>query len=167
MTDTTTGPVRSHPTVTRVTEALRSLGAGGEVRWLAEPAKTAALAAEALGIEVGAIANSLVFTFDDAPILVMTSGAHRVDTAWLGEQLDGRIRRADADTVRAATGQAIGGVAPVGHLAPLRTFVDAALADYPQIWAAAGHADTVFPTTFEELVAITGATVTPVEAPRD
>lgn len=159
---TPTVPTRVHPTVTRVTEALRERGAAGDVRWLDDPAKTAAAAAAALGIDAGAIANSLVFTLDAEPVLVMTSGAHRVDTAWLGERIGGRLGRADADSVRAATGQAIGGVAPVGHPTPLRTFVDEALAAYPEIWAAAGHADTVFPTTFDELVRITGGTVTPV-----
>lgn len=164
MTDpSTTTAGRSHPVVTRVTQALRELGVTGEVRWLDESAKTAAAAAAALGIEVGAVANSLVFTLDGSPVLVMTSGAHRVDTAWFGQQWGGKLRRADADTVRAATGQAIGGVAPVGHPTALGTFVDEALADYSEIWAAAGHTDTVFPTTFDELVRITNGTVTPVE----
>ena len=112
---------------------------------------------------MGAIANSLVFTLDDSPLLVMTSGAHRVDTAWLGEKLGGTITRADAALVKSATGQVIGGVAPVGHPAPLRTWVDAQLADFDELWAAAGHAHAVFPLTFDELVRITGGTVTPVE----
>jgi prolyl-tRNA editing enzyme YbaK/EbsC (Cys-tRNA(Pro) deacylase) len=93
----------------------------------------------------------------------MTSGAHRVDTAFLGERLGGRLRRADPETVKAATGQTIGGVAPVGHPAPLRTVVDVALAGYPEVWAAAGHAHTVFPTTFDELVRLTGGEPGPVE----
>ena len=151
-----------HPAVTRVTSALRAAGATGEVRWLDESAPTAAAAAEALGIEVGAIANSLIFTLDGEPVLVMTSGSHRVDTAWLGEQIGGKLGRADAVLVKAATGQVIGGVAPVGHPAPLRTWIDTALSDYPQIWAAAGHAHTVFPTTFDELVSLTGGVVTAV-----
>ena len=82
---------------------------------------------------------------------------------FLGDRLGGRIRRADPDTVKAATGQTIGGVAPVGHPAPLRTVVDVALAGYPEVWAAAGHAHTVFPTTFDELVRITGGEPGPVE----
>ena len=151
-----------HPAVTRVTSALRAAGATGEVRWLDESAPTAAAAAEALGIEVGAIANSLIFTLDGEPVLVMTSGSHRVDTAWLGEQIGGKLGRADAVLVKVATGQVIGGVAPVGHPAPLRTWIDTALSDYPQIWAAAGHAHTVFPTTFDELVSLTGGVVTAV-----
>jgi prolyl-tRNA editing enzyme YbaK/EbsC (Cys-tRNA(Pro) deacylase) len=152
----------SHPGVERVETALRSLGVAGEVRWLDDSAPTAVAAAAALGVEVGAIANSLVFTLDGAPLLVMTSGSHRVDTAWLGDQLGGKIQRADADLVKQATGQTIGGVAPIGHPQPLRTIVDAQLASYPQLWAAAGHAHTVFPLSFDELVRITGGDVRPV-----
>ena len=151
-----------HPAVTRVTDALRAAGAMGEVRWLDDSAPTAIAAAAALGIDVGAIANSLIFTLDGEPVLVMTSGAHRVDTAWLGEQIGGKLGRADAALVKSATGQVIGGVAPIGHPAPLRTWIDTALADYPQIWAAAGHAHTVFPTTYDELVSLTGGLPTAV-----
>jgi len=146
----------SHPAVTRVREALNAFGLAPDIRWFDDATPTAQAAAEALGIEVGAIANSLIFTLDGAPLLVLTSGAHRVDTVWLGEQLGGTIKRASADTVKDATGQVIGGVAPLGPPAPIRTLVDLALADYPTVWAAAGHAHTVFPTTFEELVRITG-----------
>jgi prolyl-tRNA editing enzyme YbaK/EbsC (Cys-tRNA(Pro) deacylase) len=154
---------RQHPTVTHVEAALRERGAMGEVRWLDEATPTAASAAAAIGIEVGAIANSLVFTLDDEPILVMTSGGHRVDTAFLGEQLGGTLGRASADVVREATGQVIGGVAPTGHPAPLRTFVDVALDEFPQVWAAAGHPHTVFPTSYDELLRITGGTSVAVE----
>jgi len=146
-----------HPSVSHVVSALRAAGASGEVRVLDESARTAAEAAAALGCEVGAIANSLVFTADGEPLLVMTSGAHRVDTgavaALLGVQ---RVTRADPDTVRAATGQVIGGVAPLGHPAPLRTLVDTALQAYEQVWAAAGHPHAVFPTSYDELLRLTG-----------
>ncbi|WP_411719956.1 YbaK/EbsC family protein [Mycetocola sp.] len=152
----------THPTVDRVLSELRAGGVGGDVRWFDDPTPTAADAAEALGVEVGAIANSLIFTIDGEPVLVLTSGAHRVDTGWLGGQLGGTLKRADAATVRAATGQVIGGVAPVGHPSPVRTFVDSALAEYPEVWAAAGHPHTVFPTTFDELVRLTGGTPTAV-----
>lgn len=155
--------VRQHPTVTHVESVLRERGAMGEVRWLDEATPTAAAAAAAIGIEVGAIANSLVFTLDDEPVLVMTSGGHRVDTSFLGEQLGGRLGRASADVVRAATGQVIGGVAPTGHPAPLRTFVDVALDDFPVVWAAAGHPHTVFPTSYDELLRITAGTSVAVE----
>jgi prolyl-tRNA editing enzyme YbaK/EbsC (Cys-tRNA(Pro) deacylase) len=152
-----------HPSVDRVLAELRAGGVGGDVRWFDDATPTAVHAAEALGVEVGAIANSLIFTLDGEPVLVLTSGAHRVDTGWLGERLGGRLKRADAATVRAATGQVIGGVAPVGHPSPVRTFVDTALADYPEVWAAAGHPHTVFPTSFDELVRLTGGTPTAVE----
>lgn len=154
----------SHPAVERVETALRAAGCNGEVRWLDDSAPTAAHAAEALGVEIGAIANSLVFTLDGAPLLVMTSGAHRVDTAWLGEQLGGAIKRADAELVKLATGQVIGGVAPIGHPSPLRTIVDTQLANFPELWVAAGHAHTVFPLTFDELVRITNGEPRAVEA---
>ena len=148
-----------HPGVDRVETLLRAAGVSGEVRWLDDSAPTAVAAAEALGVEVGAIANSLVFTLDGVALLVMTSGSHRVDTTWLGQQLGGSIKRADADLVKQATGQTIGGVAPIGHPLPLRTIVDAQLASYPQLWAAAGHAHTVFPLSFDELVRITDGDV--------
>ena len=153
---------RTHPAVEKVEAALLAAGVEPRVRWFETPTPTAVSAAAELGVEVGAIANSLVFTIDGEPLLVMTSGAHRVDTAFLGERLGGRIRRADPDTVKAATGQTIGGVAPVGHPSPLRTVVDVELAGYPEVWAAAGHAHTVFPTTFQELVRITGGDPGPV-----
>lgn len=151
-----------HPSVDRVLAELRAGGVGGDVRWFDDATPTAIHAAEALGVEVGAIANSLIFTLDGEPVLVLTSGAHRVDTIWLGEQLGGRLTRADAATVRAATGQVIGGVAPVGHPVRVRTFVDTALAAFPEVWAAAGHPHTVFPTSFDELVRLTGGTPTAV-----
>lgn len=147
-----------------VHEALRAAGIAGEIVVLPDAASTAALAASALGIEVGAIANSLVFWSDDAPLLVMTSGAHRVDTTALAERLGrGDIRRATPDQVREATGQAIGGVAPTGHPAPLVTIVDEALAAYSEIWAAGGTPHTVFPLTYDELVRLTGGTVMRVD----
>jgi prolyl-tRNA editing enzyme YbaK/EbsC (Cys-tRNA(Pro) deacylase) len=138
---------------------LRDLGVVGEVRELPEPAPTAATAAAQLGCEVGAIANSLIFSADGAPLLVMTSGAHRVDTTRVAE-LTGvsAVSRADARSVREWTGQAIGGVAPVGHPSPIRTLVDSWLEKYDMIWAAAGHPHTVFPTSFAELLRITGGT---------
>ncbi len=146
-----------------VWESLRAAGIDGEIVVLPDAASTAALAAAALGVEVGAIANSLVFWSDGEPLLVMTSGAHRVDTSALAERL-GRdsIRRATAEQVREATGQAIGGVAPTGHPTPLTTLIDEDLAGYAEIWAAGGTPHTVFPMTFDELVALTGGTVVTV-----
>jgi prolyl-tRNA editing enzyme YbaK/EbsC (Cys-tRNA(Pro) deacylase) len=136
---------------------LRDLGVAGEVRVLPESAPTAAAAAAQLGCEVGAIANSLVFAADGEPLLVMTSGAHRVDTSRVAALVDASVvSRADARSVRTWTGQVIGGVGPVGHPAPIRTLVDVWLAKYDVVWAAAGHPHTVFPTSFDELARITG-----------
>ncbi len=138
---------------------LRELGVTGTVRLLPESARTAAAAAEQLGCDVGAIANSLVFAADGAPLLVMTSGAHRVDTSLVAERVGASaVSRADARSVREWTGQVIGGVGPVGHPAPIQTLVDVWLAKYDVVWAAAGHPHAVFPTSYEELVRITGGT---------
>lgn len=158
-----TEPERADPAVDRVEAALRAAGVEPRIRWFDEATPTAMMAAAELGVEVGAIANSLVFTLDDEPLLILTSGAHRVDTAFLGARMGGRIRRADAETVKNATGQTIGGVAPVGHPSPLRTVVDVALAEYEQVWAAGGHPHTVFPTTFDELIRMTGGEPAAVE----
>lgn len=146
-----------------VHDSLRAAGILGDIVVLPDAASTAALAAAALGVEVGAIANSLVFWSDGEPLLVMTSGAHRVDTAALAERT-GRsaITRASVEQVRAATGQAIGGVAPTGHPAPLATLIDEDLAQYDEIWAAGGTPHTVFPLTFDDLVRLTGGTVVAV-----
>lgn len=154
---------QGHPGVARVSAALADAGATGEVVVLDDSARTAQQAADALGCEVGAIANSLVFAADGEPLLVLTSGAHRVDTvhvaALIGVQ---EVRRADPGFVRKATGFAIGGVAPVGHPRPVRTLVDVALARYQTVWAAAGHPHTVFPTTYDELLRVTGGTAAEV-----
>ena len=146
-----------HASARHVSQTLRSLNAPGEVRELPEPAPTAAAAAAQLGCEIGAIANSLIFNADGVPLLILTSGAHRVDTARIAEQHDfASVRRADPDFVRSATGQVIGGVAPVGHPAPIRTLVDVWLHKYEVVWAAGGHQHTVFPTSYAELLRLTG-----------
>jgi prolyl-tRNA editing enzyme YbaK/EbsC (Cys-tRNA(Pro) deacylase) len=153
VTDLSHLPARSRV----VAAALTDAGVHGQVIELPDSARTAAEAAAAVGVDVGAIANSLVFWADDRPLLVLTSGRHRVDTHLLAGVLGkAHIGRATPDQVRAATGQAIGGVAPLGHPQPLETVVDVALAGYPQVWAAGGTPHTVFPTTFGELVRITG-----------
>jgi prolyl-tRNA editing enzyme YbaK/EbsC (Cys-tRNA(Pro) deacylase) len=148
-----------HESARHVARELAALGVAGQVRELPDPAPTAATAAAQLGCDVGAIANSLVFDADGAPLLVLTSGAHRVNTAKVGAELGvGTLRRADPEFVYASTGQRIGGVAPVGHPRPITALVDTALRDYDVVWAAAGHAHTVFPTSFDELVRITSGT---------
>jgi len=151
----------AHPNVDRVLAHLRAGGASPRasegMRVLPDAVTTAAAAATALGVDVGQIANSLVFDADGAALLVLTSGAHRVDTGKVAVLIGAsRVRRASPDFVRTATGQTIGGVAPVGHPAPLRTLVDRALEQYGEVWAAGGVPHAVFPTTFAELVAVTG-----------
>ena len=146
-----------HASARHVAQVLSERGAAGAVRELPETAPSAAAAAAQLGCEVGAIANSLIFNADGASLLILTSGAHRVDTAWIaGHHGYSAVRRADPDFVRSATGQVIGGVAPVGHPAPIRTLVDLWLDKYDVVWAAAGHHSTVFPTSYEELLRLTG-----------
>jgi len=150
----------------RVESVIRSLRAAGitsEVRVLPEKAHTAALAAEQLGVDVGAIANSLIFDAGGEPLLVMTSGRHRVDTDKVATLLGiPALARADPEFVRRHTGQAIGGVAPVGHPEPIGTLVDIELARYSEVWAAAGHPSTVFATTYAELLQITSGTAAEV-----
>ena len=148
-----------HPNVERVAAVLAAKGASGRIVELAEPAPTARAAADLLGCEVGAIANSLVFDADGSPLLVLTSGAHRVDVKRIAAVVGAaEVRRATPEFVRETTGQPIGGVAPVGHPAPLLTIVDTWLHEHPVVWAAGGHPHTVFPTTYEELLRLTGGT---------
>jgi prolyl-tRNA editing enzyme YbaK/EbsC (Cys-tRNA(Pro) deacylase) len=124
---------------------------------------TAAAAAEALGCAVGAIANSLVFDADGVPLLVLASGAHRVDTGKVAALIGAaKVRRASPEFVLAATGQEVGGVAPVGHPAPLRTVVDTDLADHPVLWAGGGDHFTMFSATYEALLALTDGIPTAV-----
>jgi prolyl-tRNA editing enzyme YbaK/EbsC (Cys-tRNA(Pro) deacylase) len=150
--------VTEHPSIRAFREELRRRGGRGPVVVLPEAAHTAALAASALGCEVGAIANSLLFDAGGRPVLILTSGAHRVDTvkaaAALGVE---RLRRATPEFVREHTGQVIGGVSPLGHPAPLPTSIDPWLQRHDAVWAAAGHPSAVFRTSYDELVRLTGA----------
>lgn len=151
-----------HAGITRFRAAHAHLAGTGEVVVLPDSVHTAALAAEALGCEVGAIANSLVFTSDlgdhGSPLLILTSGAHRVDTRATAERIGiESLGRADADFVRRHTGQVIGGVSPLGHPAAVPTWIDRWLQRHEVVWAAAGHPSAVFSTTYDELVAMTGA----------
>lgn len=152
-----------HARTKQIADLLDHLGIEVEVRVFEADTRTAVAAAQQLGCEVGAIANSLVFDSDGEALLVMTSGAHRVDTAHLAHLLGARtIKRAAPDLVRSATGQVIGGVAPIGHPAPIRTIIDPTLASYPRIWMAAGTPDSVMSMSYADLVAVTRGTELPV-----
>lgn len=176
-----------HPTISKIAAGLREAGlptappthpgihgslasfAHDDIRVLDDDVRTAAAAAAALGVPVGAIANSLVFRAisddESTPLLALTSGAHRADLATLAALAGAdRVAMADPAFVREHTGQAIGGVAPIGHPHPIATLVDTQLADHPVVWAAAGHPKAVFPTTFADLVALTGGRAAEVGA---
>lgn len=166
MPEPTRAAILRHPAVTRVREALTAVQVTTEVVVLDGAARTAAEAAAYLGVLTAQIANSLVFAVtplgadpdtSPEPLLVLTSGAHRVDTAKVADLLElDAVDMADAAMVREATGFVIGGVAPVGLLTPVRTLVDVSLARYDTIWAAAGHPHAVFATTYDELLRVTG-----------
>jgi prolyl-tRNA editing enzyme YbaK/EbsC (Cys-tRNA(Pro) deacylase) len=150
--------------VTRFRGALDAHGAVGEIVVLPDSVHTAALAAQALGCEVGAIANSLLFDADSSPVLILTSGAHRVDTAKVAATIGvPQLRRARPEFVREHTGQVIGGVSPLGHPVAVPMYIDPWLRHHDVVWAAAGHPAAVFSTTYDELVAMTGAVETDVE----
>jgi prolyl-tRNA editing enzyme YbaK/EbsC (Cys-tRNA(Pro) deacylase) len=153
-----TSAVLASPGVERVRAALERAGIASPIVELPGAARTAKAAAEFLGCDVGQIANSLVFraTETDRAVLVMSSGARRVDLARLAAAIGEPIGKADADFVRARTGFAIGGVAPGGHTGELVKFVDRALAAWPEVWAAGGHAHTVFRLSYPELLRLTG-----------
>ena len=152
-----------HPSIARFRSELEARGGRGRIVVLPDSVHTAALAAEALGCEVGAIANSLLFAGttdggEELPVLILTSGAHRVDTAKAAAAVGvATLKRATPDFVREHTGQVIGGVSPIAHPRPIRTFLDPTLRLYDEIWAAAGHPAAVFSTTYDELMAMTGA----------
>jgi len=155
--------VNEHPSIARFRVELESRGGTGRIVVLPDSVHTAALAAAALGCEVGAIANSLLFaattlTGETEPVLVLTSGAHRVDTGKVAAAIEvAALKRAKPEFVREHTGQVIGGVSPIAHPSPIRTFLDPALQAYGEIWAAAGHPAAVFSTTYDELRQMTGA----------
>lgn len=152
--------VLNNPSVIRVTALLKELGCSGEVTILSDSARTALDAANALGIEVGQVASSIVFKLPSGnPLLVITSGRHRVDTDLVAKNLGvEKLHRADADFVKNASGFSIGGVSPVGWVnKPEIILIDQALNDYDVAWAAAGHPHSVYPTSFEELAWVTGA----------
>jgi prolyl-tRNA editing enzyme YbaK/EbsC (Cys-tRNA(Pro) deacylase) len=154
---------REHPSIAHFRTTLTALGGAGRIVVLPDSVHTAALAAEALGCEVGAIANSLLFAAPNEsgasePILILTSGAHRVDVEKVAATIGvTQLRRAKPEFVKEKTGQVIGGVSPFAHPAPIRTYLDPTLRQYEVVWAAAGHPAAVFSATYAELLAMTGA----------
>jgi prolyl-tRNA editing enzyme YbaK/EbsC (Cys-tRNA(Pro) deacylase) len=148
--------VLSSSSVERVRDALARAGLSAGIVELPGAARTARAAADFLGCELGQIANSLVFRASERPLLVMSSGAKRVDLERLAALVGEPVGKADADFVRRHTGFAIGGVAPIGHGLE-RTFVEKSLAAYRELWAAAGHPHTVFRLSYGELLSITRA----------
>jgi prolyl-tRNA editing enzyme YbaK/EbsC (Cys-tRNA(Pro) deacylase) len=146
--------------VKRVVAAKEKFGITGEIKVLTETAKSAAEAAAGLGIEVGQIASSIIFKLpDNSPLLVITSGRHRVDTELVASKLGiEKLERVDADYVKENSGFSIGGVSPLGWISkPEIILIDEALSDYDVVWAAAGHPHAVYPTTYSELIKCTDA----------
>ena len=149
-----------HPAVERVRQELLAHGCNSEIETLSDSARSALEAAQALNIEVGQVASSIVFKLPSGnALLVITSGRHRVDTHLVATNLGvEKLHRADADFVRESSGFAIGGVSPLGWISkPEITLIDKALNDYDVVWAAAGHPHAVYSTTFAELIDCTGA----------
>ena len=153
--------VLANPSVIRVTALLKEFGCTGQVTVLSDSARTAIDAATALNIEVGQIASSIVFKLPSGnPLLVITSGRHRVDTELVAKNLGvEKLHRADADFIKSASGFSIGGVSPIGWINPPEiTVLDEALIEHEVAWAAAGHPHSVYATSFAELLRVTGAT---------
>ncbi|MBU6379941.1 MAG: YbaK/EbsC family protein [Acidobacteria bacterium] len=147
--------------VRRFQEAATTLGIKGEIKILSDTARTAIDAAQGLGIEVGQIASSLIFKLPSGnPLLIITSGRHRVDTDLVAKNLDiAELGRADANYVKEVSGYSVGGVSPIGWISrPEITLIDEALSEYDVVWAAAGHPHAVFPTSFTELKSTAQAT---------
>ena len=153
-------PTLSRPAVERVRSALKSGDSFAEIKLLESSARSSKEAADSLCIEVGQIAASIIFRLpDDSPVLVITSGRHRVDTDLITKHLGvAELQRADADYIKNISGFTIGGVSPVGWITSPLSIIDVALNDYDVVWAAAGHPHAVYPTTFEELQRMTGST---------
>jgi len=147
--------------VQRVQAALRAAGSDAQVTALAETARSAEEAAVSIGCELGAIVKSLVFDVAGQTVMALVAGDRRCNEKALAGTLglEGKAKRASAETVRKATGFAIGGVAPVGHPAPLPLVIDASLSRFPAIYAAAGHPYCVFRTTPDELQRLTNGVV--------
>jgi len=151
-------PVDVAVPVSNVKRALTASGVQDTVRILETRVPTAAAAAEALGCDVAAITNSLIFEIDGAPLLILASGAARVDTTLVATQLGTRkIRRASPAFVLEHTGHEVGGVAPIGHPEKIRTLLDKSLVTQDLLWAGAGDHNSMFSITYDELLRITDA----------
>lgn len=149
----------------QVQDKLQQLGHAHEIVMLTDSARTAQEAADALGCEVAQIAKSIIFRLKSTnePLLVVASGANRINEKLIAQQLEDKLGKADADFVREATGFVIGGVPPLGHKNPVRTLIDEDLFQYDTIWAAAGHPKAVFQLTPSELESMTKGQVMAVK----
>ena len=156
--------MRPKGAVLRVEAALREAGIESEIVHTPASARTAEEAAATVGTSVSQIVKSLIFLCDGNPVIALVSGSNRLDTRALGALAGGRIERADADAARRATGYAIGGIPPVGHLAPIPTWIDRDLLAFDVIWAAAGTPNAVFPVAPDELVRASNAVVADLRA---
>ncbi len=155
--------VESHPGVLRVRESLRRAGLADNITVMPEATHTARAAAAALGCDIGEIAKSIIFRADDGrAVLVITSGRNRVDDRKVARQLGQEIGKADADFVRAQTGFVIGGVPPLAHVEPPLTLMDEDLMGYASVWPAAGHPNTMFSISPQDLARVTGARIADV-----
>src|SRR5688500_14477383 len=153
------------PSAQKVDDALRALGYSFNIIERAESTRTAQEAAERAGCELGQIVKSMIFIGKTSgkPVLVLTSGANRVDEKRISEYAGESISRADADFVRSVTGFAIGGIPPVGHLQEIETYLDEDFFQYKTIWAAAGNPNAIFELPTKALQAITNAKVARVK----
>lgn len=149
------------PAAQRVQDALNEKGLDSQVRHMSQATRSADEAAAACGCSVGQIVKSLVFrgAVSGRPYLFLVSGANRVNQEGVAQVIGEALRRPDANDVRDITGFAIGGIPPFGHKATLATYMDAALLDFPQVWAAAGTPDAVFPIAPQRLAAAAGASI--------
>jgi len=137
----------------------RTAGLALDIRVMPETTHTAAEAAAAVGAPVEAIVKSLVFALDGEPLLILVSGPNRVDTALVGEYVNGVLEKADAQMVKDASGYSIGGVPPFGHSTSLRCLMDEDLLTLETVWAAAGSARAVFPITPQRLAELSSAEI--------
>ena len=147
-----------------VQDKLVELGFANRVVVLPDSARTAEEAAEAIGCEVAQIAKSIIFRMkqSEKPLLVVARGTNRINEKRIGQEIGGKLGKADADFVREHTGFVIGGIPPIGHKEPLVTLIDEDLLQYAEIWAAAGHPHAVFPLTPQELIGMTSGRVMPI-----